>query len=98
MIDQRESRSMKKRKKLFFKSIHDALQKYEIEQKDSAAIKNVLSVFYREKGNFAVFSQKASGIWHNQVDENEFEAFKQSIEQHLLGDSYMTDSFLLHFI
>lgn len=86
-----------KEKEAVLKSIHDALQKYGIEQKDSAAIKNVLSVFYREKENFAVFSQKASGIWHNQVDENEFKAFKQSIEQHLVGRQLYDRQFLAAF-
>lgn len=86
-----------KEKESVLKSIHDALQKYGIEQKDSATIKDVLSVFYREKESFEVFSQKARGIWHNQIDENEFKEFKQSIEERLIGRQLYDKQFLAAF-
>lgn len=86
-----------KEKESVLKSIHDALRKYGIEQKDSATIKDILSVFYREKENFEVFSRKARGIWHNQIDENEFKEFKQSIEERLIGRKLYDRQFLAAF-
>lgn len=72
-------------KESVLKRIYDALRKYDIKQRDSTRIKDVLDVFYREKENFEAFSEKAKGIWRNQIDENEFKEFKQSIERHLIG-------------
>lgn len=83
------------------KSIHDSFSKYGIRHRDSAAIKEVLSVFYREKENFEVFSRKARGIWNNQIEELEFRDFKQSIERHIIGrrlyDKQLLASFHLAF-
>lgn len=88
-------------KESVLKRAHDALQKYGIEQTDSARIKDVLDVFYREKENFEAFSEKAKGIWHNQIDKNEFREFKQSIERQLIGrrlyDKQLLASFHLAF-
>lgn len=86
-----------KEKESVLKSIHVALRKYGIEQEDSATIKDVLSVFYREKENFEVFSQKARGIWHNQIDESEFKEFKQTIEERLIGRQLYDRQFLAAF-
>lgn len=92
--DEKEEESILKR-------IQDALRKYGIEQRDSAQIKDVLDIFYREKENFEAFSEKAKGIWHNQINENEFKEFKQSIERHLIGrrlyDKQLLASFHLAF-
>jgi len=83
------------------KRIQDALMKYGIEQKDSERIREVLSVYYREKENFKVFSKKANGIWHNEINANEFREFKKSTEAHLVGrrlyDRQLLASFHLAF-
>lgn len=90
-----------KEKESILKRIQNALRKYGIEQRDSAKIRDVLNVFYREKENFEAFSQKANGIWHNEINENEFKEFKQSIESHLVGrrlyDRQLLASFHLAF-
>jgi hypothetical protein len=54
-------------KELILQEIQQALTKYGIEQKDSEEIKEVLNDYYREKKNFEVFSQKARGIWNNEI-------------------------------
>lgn len=83
------------------KKIHDALAKYNIAKKDSREIQEVLNVYFQEKENFEVFSQKAKGIWHNKIDKDEFEEFKQSTETHLIGrrlyDKQLLASFHLAF-
>lgn len=88
-------------KENLLQTIQDALSKYEIEQKDSARIRDVLKAFYNEKENFDSFSQKAKGIWNNQIDEKDFRKFKQSIEKHLVGrrlyDKQLLASFHLAF-
>ena len=88
-------------KEFTLKRIQDALLKYGIEQKDSERIREVLNVFYREKENFKIFSQKAKGIWHNEINENEFKEFKKSTETHLVGrrlyDRQLLASFHLAF-
>lgn len=88
-------------KESVLKMIQEALMTYGIEQEDSTEIKAVLDVYYREKENFELFSQKAKGIWHNRIDENEFKEFKESIERHLIGrglyDRQLLASFHLAF-
>lgn len=90
-----------KDKEVTLKRIQDALMKYGIETKDSKKIQETLNVFFREKENFKVFSQKANGIWHNEINENEFREFKQSTEAHLVGrrlyDKQLLASFHLAF-
>lgn len=84
-------------KESVLKSIHNALLKYGIDQKDSARIKVALNVFYKEKENFEIFSQKAKGIWNNQIDENELIEFKRSIEKRLIGRQLYDKQFLASF-
>jgi SNF2 family DNA or RNA helicase len=72
-------------KEAVLSNIQDALRKYGIEQRDSVRIKEVLSAFYQERENFVAFSHKAKNIWHNILDEKEFRAFKESVEQKLIG-------------
>lgn len=68
---------------LTLKKIQNALSKYEIEQSDSQQIKQVLENYYREKENFTTFTEKARKIWKNEVDQDEFRKFTESVKQFL---------------
>jgi len=65
------------------KKIQNALVKYGIPLTDSQEIKNVLNSYYTEKENFARFSEKAKGIWNNDVDLEEFRAFKEVVDRRI---------------
>lgn len=83
------------------KKIQNALEKYEIEQSDSNEITEVLNHYYREKENFKKFSKKAKGIWSNELDIKEFQAFQNSLNKHLpsriLYDKQLLAAFHLAF-
>lgn len=79
------------------KKIQAALKKYKIEQSDSTKIKEVLSHYYREIENFEIFSEKARGIWHNDLDVAEFQAFKNSVNEHLPSRTLFPKQFLAAF-
>jgi len=66
-------------KEQVLKSIHDAFQKYGVEQIDSERIKQVLLSYYGEKDRFRDFSEKAKGIWNNIIDPVEFKAFNDVV-------------------
>lgn len=88
-------------KEQILKKIHDAFVKYGIEQSDSNTVKEVLANYYKEKENFKDFSQKARGIWNNDVDVAEFGAFKEALVNYLpnrtLYDKQMLAAFHLAF-
>jgi SNF2 family DNA or RNA helicase len=81
--------------------IQDALSKYRIDQRDSADIREVLNAYYTEKENFQAFSRKARDIWNNRLDEDEFGAFKVTVEHELsargLYDRQLLAAFHLAF-
>ncbi len=79
------------------KKIQAALGKYKIEQTDSAEIKEVLDHYYRELENFKLFSEKARGIWHNNLDVAEFQAFKDSVSKYLPSRILYPKQFLAAF-
>lgn len=82
---------------IILKSIQTALEKYNIEQSDSDEIKKVLENYYHEKENFALFSEKARGIWHNDLDITEFKAFKDSVSNYLPSRTLYPKQFLAAF-
>ncbi len=81
--------------------IQDSLEKYGINQTDSSEIKQIFNVFYKEKENFKLFSEKARKIWLNEVDVEEFKSFKESLEIYLphrrLYDKQLLSAFHLAF-
>ncbi|TVZ60038.1 helicase-like protein [Flavobacteriaceae bacterium MAR_2010_105] len=79
------------------KKIQTVLRKYKIEQTDSAKIKEVLDNYYRELENFELFSAKARGIWHNNLDIAEFQAFKDSVSRYLPARTLYPKQFLAAF-
>jgi len=68
-------------RELILKKIQNSLEKYDIQQVDSAAIKTVLNDYYTEKQNFKAFGEKARNIWNNQVEVSEFKQFKECVER-----------------
>ncbi len=79
------------------KKIQAALRKYKIEQTNSAEIKEVLDHYYRELENFEIFSEKARGIWYNNLDVAEFQAFKDAVSKHLPTRTLYPKQFLAAF-
>lgn len=88
-------------KEQLLKKIQKSLEKYGIEQVDSDDIKNALDYYYQEKENFKEFSQKAKGIWHNELDVKELQEFKDSLEKNMsnrnLYDKQLLAAFHLAF-
>lgn len=72
-----------KERELHLKRLHDALEKYNIQQKDSLQIQEVLENYYTERESFKQFSERAKKIWKNELDISEFKAFKESLEANL---------------
>jgi len=68
---------------LLLKKIHDALTKYGLEQTDSSSVKEVLQSYFQDRQDFAEFSQKARGIWHNEIDSVDFDKFVASVQSRL---------------
>ncbi len=79
IIDYSESQSPN----ILLKKIHDALNKYNICQTDSENVREALSIYFRERQNFTLFSEKAKGIWNNNFDATEFAAFVKTVEKYL---------------
>lgn len=90
-----------KERELVLKKVQKSLAKHGIEQVDSPAIKEVLNDYYTEQENFKTFSQKAKNIWRNEVDVQEFRAFKESLENNMpnrrLYDKQLLAAFHLAF-
>lgn len=68
---------------LLLKKIHDALTKYGLEQADSSGVKEALQSYFQERQDFAQFSQKARGIWHNEIDSVDLDRFVASVQNRL---------------
>jgi SNF2 family DNA or RNA helicase len=84
-------------KESVLQDIQNALEKYNIEQKDSERIKSVLSGYFEEKRNFEIFGQKAKDIWNNKISTTEFQEFKQAVETRLKGRSLYDKQLLASF-
>ncbi len=79
------------------KQIQSALLKYGIVQDESKEIKKVLEDYYQEKENFEIFSQKAKGIWLNDIDIDEFQSFKDKVAKFLPNRTLYPKQFLAAF-
>ncbi len=81
--------------------LKDALKKYGFETDNSENVKEVLKDYLKELDDFKQFSEKARGIWNNDIDVKEFESFKKSVEINLpnriLYDKQLLSAFHLAF-
>ena len=87
-------------KDILLQKIQKALSKYEVQQIESENIKSILNRYFQEKENFNRFSEKAKGIWDNNIDINEFKCFKDSLEKNMkrtLYDKQLLAAFHLSF-
>jgi len=84
-------------KDILLKKIQKALDKYDIKQKESDNIKQILNQYFKEKENFIIFSKKAKGIWDNKIDINEFESFKNSLKKNMLARTLYDKQLLAAF-
>lgn len=75
--------------------------KYGFETENSENVKEVLKDYFENEENFKHFSRKAKGIWNNELDINDFQQFKKSLEKYLpnrrLYDKQMLAAFHLAF-
>jgi hypothetical protein len=82
-------------------NIKDALKKFGFEASNSENVKEVLKDYFEEEEKFEQFSEKARGIWSNNINLIEFKTFKESVEQNLtnrkLYDKQLLSAFHLAF-
>ena len=81
--------------------LKEALKKFGFELSNSENVKVVLKDFFEEEKKFEQFSEKAKGIWNNNINIKEFKIFKESVEQNLtnrrLYDKQLLSAFHLAF-
>ena len=77
--------------------IKSSLDKYDIIQGDSENIKTVLKHYYQEAEKFKIFSEKAKGIWNNELDVTDFKSFKETVSKHLPSRTLYPKQFLAAF-
>jgi|694.fasta_scaffold11503_4 hypothetical protein len=81
--------------------LKEALKKFGFETSNSENVKEVLKDFFDDEKKFEKFSEKARGIWNNNIDLEEFNTFKESVEQNLtnrrLYDKQLLSAFHLAF-
>lgn len=81
--------------------LKEALTKFGFETSNGENVKEVLKEYFEEEERFKEFSEKARGIWNNEIDLAEFEKFKQSLELNLpnrrLYDKQLLSAFHLAF-
>jgi len=77
--------------------IRSSLTKYDVDYEDSNLIKEVLSTYYQELENFSNFSMRAKGIWNNNIDLDEFDEFKKSVENYLTQRTLYPKQFLASY-
>src|SRR5690554_2874027 len=81
--------------------IKEALAKFGFETKNSNNVKEVLKDFFEDEEKFEEFTEKARGIWSNQIDIEEFKLFKDTVERNLpnrkLYDKQLLSAFHLAF-
>lgn len=82
---------------LLITEIKKTFHKYEINHSESTEVKQIIKLFYQEKENFKIFSEKAIGIWHNNLDVAEFQSFKDSVSKNLPARRLYPKQFLAAF-
>lgn len=63
--------------------LRGVLKKFGFETNNSDNVKEVLKDFFDDESKFEEFTEKARGIWSNNIDKEEFKNFKEAVEQNL---------------
>lgn len=91
----------KEEREIKLTELKEALKKYGFEISDGENVKVILKEYFEEEERFNKFSEKARGIWNNEIDLVEFNIFKKSLEVNLpnrrLYDMQLLSAFHLAF-
>lgn len=81
--------------------IKETIKKYGYEVNNSPSVKVALKEYFDAEENFNKFSEKARGIWNNEIEIDEFNKFKEILKIHLpnrrLYDKQLLSAFHLAF-